>query len=422
MSNTTPNVAAEGKRVNVIGAGIVGITCANILRDEGYQVTVVDEREPGRGCSFGNGGAVSPDSCVPFSLPGMLTSVPRWLFDPSGPVTVKWGYFPRAFPWLLRWVRAGREDRARQSAAGMRALHRTCLEGYRALLGEAGYADLIRTSGQIYVYNSARPGPTEVLAQSIRREHGVRTIDLGPDEIRELEPAIGPSYARGRLFPDNHFTISPYRLVRTLADRFLQAGGHITRACVHGFEIGPDGVRALRTEADEIAGDAVVIAAGAWSDRLASKLGSRVPLEAERGYHVMLPNSGIALRHKIMNFIHMFGATSMEEGLQITGTVEIAGVDAPPDERRAKVLLELGRRMLPGLNDEGPTTWMGCRPSIPDSLPVIDRSPRFANVYFAFGHGHVGLAGAPMTARIIADLMADRAPPIDPRPYRVDRF
>ena len=408
--------------ITVIGAGIIGMTAAVVLQRDGHKVTVIDAQEPGQGCSFGHAGAISPGSCVPMAMPGMLSKVPGWLLDPLSPLAVRWRYFPKALPWLLRWAGAGRLDRVRAYSASLRALNVSCMDGYRRLLGNAGFDDLFRVKGQLYIWEDATPDATDDLAQALREQHGVRTEALDAEGILRMVPCLAPIHRRGLYLPDHGHTINPLRVVETLAALFAADGGSIRRAQVTGFDVGPDGPRAVRTEDGEFEPGLVVVTAGAWSHRLAEQLGSRVPLEAERGYHVMLPAPGVQPGMQIMNRSHMMGVTPMENGLRIAGTVEIAGVDAAPDYRRAEALLGHARRMFQGLDDGGAEFWMGCRPSFPDSLPVIDRSPHFPSVCYAFGHSHFGLSGAPMTATLLADLIAGRPSAIDRKAYAVDRF
>ena len=416
--------AAQARGVQdsvVIGAGIVGMMAALTLQRAGRSVMVVDQGPPGEGCSYGNAGAISPDMCVPMALPGMLRRVPRWLLDPLGPLVVRWSYLPRALPWLIRWVRAGDLDRVRSASAALRALHGPSFDRYRTTLGNRA-GGLIEMTGQIYVWETGRPGPTEALARELREAHGIETRALTAAEIHTMDPNLAAGFAHGLFFPENGHTVNPLRLVQTLVDLFIEAGGQVVRRRVTGFEQGPEGVRRIRLEDGDLEAGLVVVAAGIASRTLAAQLGDRVPLEAERGYHVMLPAPGIRPAIKISNREQMFGLTPMEHGVRIAGTVEIAGVDAPMDERRPRAMLAHAKRMYPGLNDEGATFWMGCRPSTPDSLPVIDRASRARNVIYAFGHGHTGLTGAPLTADLVQALAMDRPPAISPEPYRLARF
>jgi D-amino-acid dehydrogenase len=409
------------QRVVVIGAGIIGAAAALVLQRRGSSVTLVDASEPGMGCSYGNGGAISPDFCVPASLPGMLARVPRWFADPDGPLVVRWSRVPAAAPWLLRWVREGNMDRARASSSALRALHGPCLAAYDRLLGPGN--DLIERTGQLYVWRSASASPTEAIAQSLREEHGVVMRVLDAQAIRELDPDLAPGFTRGLHFPENGHTVNPLRLVRALVALFVDAGGKFERRRVRRFEVrGRHASAAQCSGAADLVADTFVLATGIDSRKFANVLGDRVPLEAERGYHVMLPDPLVRPRIKISNRDHMFGLTSMEHGVRISGTVEFAPPGAPMNERRARSLLAHAKRMYPGLNGEGAQFWMGSRPSTPDSLPVIGHARRARNVVYAFGHGHTGLTGAPMTAELVASLVTGSPPPIDAAPYRPSRF
>ena len=410
------------QRVAVIGAGIVGAATALVLQRQGLSVTLVDAGDPGMGCSYGNGGAISPDFCVPESLPGMLKRVPRWLGDPEGPLVVRWRRLPAASPWLLRWIRAGRMDRVHASAAALRALHAPSLHRYDALLGPRAQG-LIEKTGQIYVWRSSAASPTEALARALREQHGVVTRALDADAIRELDPNLAAGFTRGLFFPDNGHTVNPLRLVQTLVALLVEAGGKVERRKLARFDLRDGEALAARFEgATAVAADTFVLATGIDSRKFAAILGNRVPLEAERGYHVMLPDPGVRPRIKISNRDHMFGLTPMEHGVRISGTVEFAPAGAPMNERRARSLLVHAKRMYAGLNGDGAQLWMGSRPSTPDSLPVIGRASRARNVTYAFGHGHTGLTGAPVTAELVAALVTGSDPPIDPAPFRPTRF
>jgi len=411
-----------GQRVAVIGAGIIGAATALFLQRRGLSVTLVDAGAPGMGCSYGNGGAISPDFCVPASLPGMLARVPRWFADPEGPLVVRWSRVPAAAPWLVRWIRAGRLDRVHASSAALRALHAPSLSRYDAMLGTRAQG-LIETTGQIYVWRGSAASPTEALARALRERHGVVTRALDAGAIRELDPDLAPGFTRGLFFPDNGHTVNPLRLVQTLVESFVDAGGTVERRKVRRFQVATRTASAAQCDgAADVVADTFVLATGIDSRAFASVLGDRVPLEAERGYHVMLPNPGVRPRIKISNRDHMFGLTPMEHGVRISGTVEFAPPGAPMNERRARSLLAHAKRMYPALDGTGAQFWMGSRPSTPDSLPVIGRARRASNVVYAFGHGHTGLTGAPMTAELVASIVTGAPPPIDPAPFRPTRF
>ncbi|MCX7382464.1 MAG: FAD-binding oxidoreductase [Alphaproteobacteria bacterium] len=411
-------MTAQTAPMVVIGAGIVGACCAFALAAEGHDVVVIDENEPGSGCSYGNAGQFNLGTTLPIALPGMWRQVPKWLTDPRGPLAVRWPYLPRAAPWLLRWLWEGRMERASRHSRALQALMAPCHDVYRTMLGPEA-AGLLVQSGHLHVWERAHLTAGDRLALAMMADKGVHPQALDAGAIRAIEPALAPIYQRGLLFPGNGFTTNPARLVQTILRR---SGAAVRAERALGFERQDNEIKAVRTNADTIRCAGVVIAAGHASRDLAAQLGLRVPLEVERGYHAMLPDPGVRLRVPVSNGEHTFVATPMEHGLRFAGTVEIAGTAPPPDWRRADILLSHARRMLPGLNTDTPSRWMGFRPSFPDSLPAIGHLPGLANAIAAFGHGHYGISLSPMTGQIVADLVAGRVPELDPLPYRPDRF
>ena len=239
MPHGNPNTWSKGKemRVAVIGGGIVGVTTALTLAHDGHEVVLIESDEVGMGCSYGNGGAISPDFCVPLAMPGMLTRVPRWFSDPLGPLVVRWQYLPGALPWLIRWVREGLDiSKVRANSRAMNAIHRNALEDYQSLLGEH-YDRLIEKTGQIYVWQHDRSGPVEQLAKSLREDQGVEARQLTKDEIRKIDPALSEVYDKGLFFPDNAHTTNPLRLVQQLASKFLARGGRCEKDTFERFAI-----------------------------------------------------------------------------------------------------------------------------------------------------------------------------------------
>ncbi len=414
--------SARPRKVTVIGAGIVGMASASYLQRDGHDVVVVDSVDPGESCSKGNAGGMSPGSVVPLAMPGVLPKVPLWLLDPLGPLTIRWSYLPRALPWLLRFARASGRRRATEVARALSALHGRTFECYDPLLEAAGARGLVKRNGQLYAYAGEAAFRADADAWELRRAQGVPFEVLEAGEIRQREPALAPIFVRAVHLPEHGHCLDPFRLVRLLAEHFVRAGGTILRRKVDGFDIGPDGPRRLHTDGGDLEVESLVVAAGAWSHLLAAKLGSPVPLESQRGYHVTVADPGVSPRLTTMWAERKFMTTPMEAGLRFAGTVEFAGLEAAPDYRRARILLDQGKRMFPELRTESVSEWMGHRPCLPDTLPVIGPSPHVANTYYAFGHGHTGLTGASMTGRVIADLVAGRPPAIDLAPFRVDRF
>jgi len=408
--------------VVVVGAGIVGVCCASYLRRDGLEVTLIDQEGPGEGASKGNAGALSPGSCVPLAMPGVVRKVPGWLTDPEGPLSIRPAYLPRALPWLLRFVRSARPARVAQISDALRALHRNVFECYEPLVARAGCADLIRRTGTMVVYRSQEAFDASRREWDMRRERGARLQVISGAQLRELEPALAPTHTHGVLSPDHGYVADPHRLVTRLAERFVQDGGRLERGRVLALGRGPDGGVEIHLEGRAISAPRVVIAAGARSTELTSTIGIRLPLETQRGYHVTLSEPGFVPRIPVSSSEGKFYATPMEGGLRVAGTVEFAGLDAPPDYRRARKLLAQVKTLYPQVRTESFTEWMGHRPCMPDSLPVIDRAPGFDAVLLAFGHGHNGMTSGPVTGRLVADLVAGRPPFIDVAPYSARRF
>jgi D-amino-acid dehydrogenase len=413
--------AAGGSRVIVIGAGIVGTCCALELRKKGFEVTLVDPVPPGESCSFGNAGVLAAWACVPASMPGTIAKVPGWLFDPEGPLAIRPTYLPRLVPWLFRFRRAGQAARIPAIADALMAINGPTVALYKELAKEAGAPELIRECAHLQV--SRDPGYFDLddLEWRLRRERGATLTPLVGGEIREIEPEIAPDYTSGVMVAQQGYTTNPERLVKALAGLFQRLGGELRQTEVRRLRPGPSGLR-LDTDAGEMSADSLVIAAGAWSARLAAQIGVKIPLEAERGYHVTFAEPGIAPRNTVAEAGRMFIATSMEPGLRVAGTAEFAGIDAAPDWRRARVLGRIVKELFPGLDTARPSEWMGRRPALPDTLPVIGPAPTAGNVFFAFGHGHTGLTAAPMTARMVAGMVAGAPLNLDVRPYRATRF
>ena len=412
--------------VIIIGGGIVGVCAAACLQREGREVIIIDHGEPGMGASFGNGGMFSVSSIVPVAMPGVLKKIPGWLMDSQGPLTIRWSYLPRLGPWLARFVAASTSDRVEAEARALRALLKDALIGYAPLVRDAGVPDLVREEGMLYLYASEASWRNDARAMELRRRNGVDIEEIEGRALAEREPDLGPGFTRARLIPANGHTANPLRLVQALARHAVERGARIVRERVVGFEHNGRDITGVRTQSAVHPASAVVLAAGAWSKELAAKLGDVVPLDTERGYHTVVANPEKTVRTPSLFVDGSFGVTPMETGLRLVGTVELAGLDAPPNWARARVLLEQGRRILPGLLADNDTSrvsqWIGFRPSLPDSLPVIGPSSRYANAFYAFGHGHVGMCGAPTTGAIMTDLVCGRAPAIDIKPFSARRF
>ncbi|SHI36250.1 D-amino-acid dehydrogenase [Roseomonas rosea] len=409
-------------RVIILGAGVAGLSTALPLLRAGREVTVIDPLGPAGGASFGNAGLLSADTAVPIALPGMLRKVPGWLTDPLGPLVVRPGYLPKAAPWLARWIRAGRMERVHAISDAMRALHTPAFDDWRELLGAEGYSELIRRSGQVQIWDDPEETPGAALERGLRERLGIRAEVLGQDEIRQFFPGIARHVSRGVLIPGNGHTISPPRAVRRLGELFQAGGGTILPERAMKLIPREGGGWMVMTNTANHLAEQVVVAGGAWSRLLLDPLGIRVPLETERGYHLMLPDPSITPKLPILYKSGNFGVTPMAEGLRVAGTVEIAGLDAAPDERRAQQLLRQLRGLFPEIQGGEPRLWMGYRPSTPDSLPVLGPVPSHPGLHLCFGHGHFGMTGGPPSGRLVAGTILGDTPRIDMAPYAITRF
>jgi D-amino-acid dehydrogenase len=296
----------------------------------------------------------------------------------------------------------------------------------RELAKMAGVEELVHQRGHLYVYRSAEALAKDAFGWALRRENGVEIDEFNADELRQLEPTLSRDYVRGLLVRENGHTSNPLGLVTRLFEQFRRQGGEIVMARALGFRLDGQRLTAISTDHGDLAADAAVVCAGAYSKPLAAALGDRVPLETERGYHLMIRDPEVMPRIPTADADGKFVATPMDTGLRFAGTVELAGLDAPPDWRRSQILLAQGRKMLPGLAkdhaEERVSVWMGHRPAMPDSLPVIGPSQASPDVIYAFGHGHVGMTAAPMTGKIVADLLSGRPASIDIAPFAAARF
>jgi D-amino-acid dehydrogenase len=413
-------------KVAVIGAGIVGMSAAIYLQRDGHEVFVIDPNEPGEGASFGNAGCINPSSVVPMSMPGVIWNVPKWLRDPLGPLSVRWSYLPFITPWLIRYIRAGRRDRVEQQARALKALLGPAIPNMSALAKAAGAEDLLHRVGHLVVYKNRESRAKDEAAWKLRRDNGVKLEELNADELRQLEPDLSREYTLGVLLSANGHLGNPGGFVKKLAEAFVRNGGRMVREPAIGFEFIGGKLTAVRTSMGTHQADRAVVAAGIWSKALAAELGDRLPLETERGYHIVIRDPEVKPRTPTMSGDGKFVVTPMDMGLRVAGTVELAGLKAPPNWARADNLLRQVKEMYPGLARNIPeariSRWMGHRPSFPDSLPVIDRSGRSDQVFYAFGHGHTGMTGGATTGKIIADLIAGRRPEIDITPFSRTRF
>ncbi|SFU19061.1 FAD-binding oxidoreductase [Mesorhizobium sp. YR577] len=401
--------------VVIIGAGIVGAATAVELLKDGHSVTIVESGQPGgrQAASYGNSGWLSPASIIPMSMPGLWKKVPGMIADPTGPLAIRWRHIIRLAPWLFHFIAAGATvTRAERTASILSSLLHDAPDRHEKLASEIGRSDLILRKGLIYVYPDRKAFKAEAFAWELRRRNGVGFSELSSAKLHELEPGLAEHYSFAVLVEKGGHCIDPGGYVASIVAHAVKLGAKLVAAKATGFEMAGQKLSAVRTEAGSIACDRAIIAAGIYSKALAAMAGDNVPLESERGYHVVVPDSIAKGEMPLMPVDGKMGNNPTLAGLRIAGQVELAGTGEEPDWARAKILLQHAQRTYSALSipfDESRVDrWMGHRPSTPDGLPVIGRSRQTADIVYAFGHGHVGLATGPVTGRIVADLLAGR--------------
>ena len=406
----------------VIGAGIIGTAIAYELQKRGRQVVLLDRDAPGRGASFGNMASIAVTEFMPASRPAVWKQIPGWMLDPEGPVRVRPSYMPRLVPWFLRFIAASRPSKLRALEAQGAALCARALEDTLALLRETGLEDQISEQGCLSLYTDEAEFKADRDHVEILERFGFPHEVISRQAIKALEPELSDKIGMAVLFPQNRSMTDPYKLVLALAERFQALGGRIDRGEAVGFTRGAALSEVVLKDGRRLPADEVVICAGAYSARLAAMLDEPIPLETERGYHTQIMAPGILMKHSIIWPARAFMVTPTAGGIRVGGTVEMAGLDAAPDYRRSKITVKRAREALPNLHCEDFTEWMGHRPALPDTVPILSASAKTRGVFYATGHGHLGLTYAATTARLMGELITGAKPAIDLTPYRVNRF
>ncbi len=412
--------------VTIIGAGIVGVCCARFLQKSGHETTLIDRLEPGMGCSFGNAGVIStPGSSVQPPGPDLLKQIPAMLLDKDGTVTVRRCYLLRFTPWLLAMMCGCTTADQRRTGEAMASLLSDTTQAYDAIVCGTDADKLIRRNGSLGIYRTEQQFQDDKPRRDINAALGATQDELTTEELRQLEPSLNDVVTRAVYFPLAYSTTNPSLLTRGIADESVHHGGKVVQAEVRDIRIENGKPMAVLTDKGEFPVDKLLIAAGAYSHRVAKMLGIKVLLDTERGYHIELPGVKTRMSRPAIHYEHACGINPMMNGLRFAGTVEFAGVDAEPHEDRADAIWRRSKDVLretADLDAAKMTTWMGRRPTMPDFRPVIGAAPGVSDCWFAFGHQHLGLTLAARTGEIIGDLVSGRDPGIDLEPFRADRF
>ncbi len=406
----------------IIGAGIIGLAAAHRLLDLGLEVTLVDRSEP-TAASRGNAGIIAHADILPLASPRTILQAARWIMDPLGPLAVRPACLPRLAPWLARFLFASLPSRVQRSMHGIVPLQAMALPAWERLLGRLRLTGELNRQGMLSVFEST--GAFEALKPSYRSqlELGIPLELIDGSVLRTLEPALSDTFQRAAFFPSVAHVNDPYELALKLAAAAADRGAQLMEAAVSGIAIASGEEPVVVLEGGRtLAADRVLVAAGAWSKRLSACLGDSIPLDTERGYNATIAGPGLVLTRPVMFEEHAFVLSPLKGGLRVGGAVELASTAAAPNWRRVEALLAKAHAFVPDLGEEGRVDWMGCRPSLPDSLPVISASRWSRKVVYAFGHAHHGLTQAAATAELVGALVSGDEPAIDLTPYSAQRF
>lgn len=406
----------------VVGAGIIGVTCALQLARQGRRVMVLDAQAPGMGASYGNAGHLATEQVFPIADLSILKRLPAMLMDPMGPLRLDWKYLPRALPWFVRLLLNLRATRYQRTVAGIRALNEGSLGAWQRLLASIDRSELLREDGSLLVYERADSRPALEALQQRMRQQNVPVDFWSAEAVRKAAPQLSEQILGGLFFPATGHFLDPYQALCELVEAAKASGVQWLTRQVRDARVEADGV-VLTTDQGNLAARQVLIACGAHSARLTAGLtGKNIPLDTERGYHLMLPHEHQRLPFAVTSLERKFIMTPMTGGLRLAGTVEFAGLERPANMARAWQLHRLSKGLFrEELSAEDATPWMGFRPSLPDSLPVIDRVCD-GKVLLAFGHQHLGLTQAAVTAEMVGRLASTGTDLPEQGPYRLDRF
>lgn len=415
-------VSPSERDVVVIGAGIVGLAAASHLQAEGRRVLLIDRKGIAQEASCGNAGALAYSHVLPIASPDACIQAPKWLFDPLGPLAIPPAYLLRILPWMTRFLLASRPSVYRAGAEAQGALMRLSMRENDEMFRRTGTASMVHPDGCLEVYESEAAFRRSLPGWEICRSCGIELEFVRGARLAELQPGLAPSFVVGVFIPQWQTVSDPRDIAEKIGEHILAEGGELLLADVARIAPEGEGVRIGLADGRELHARQAVIAAGAWSKPLAAMLGDRIPLETERGYNTTLPPDAFDLKRQITFAEHAFVVTRLSSGIRVGGAVELGGLALPPNYKRSAAMLTKAKRFLPGLETGGGTQWMGFRPSIPDSLPVIGPSKASERVVYAFGHGHLGLTHSAATGRLVAEFLCGRPTAVPLAPFRANRF
>ena len=406
-------------KVAVIGAGIIGVCTAHFLRKDGYDVTLYDQNEPGTQASFGNAGLFASHECVTANSPHLWKNLPSMLLNKNGSLVIDWFYVVTHLPWAIRFLRNCTSARAEHIAKSLSSFSSQASLAYEEIFDDVDVSNNIVYKEPIFLYESKELFEQNQYAFNLRKKYDVQFVVINKEEIAKIEPGLEPIYYNGVVLKGESFTNSPLEITQKIFNNFIKNDGHFIKIKIKSI-VQKDNSLFLKYEEKEQQFDKIVVAAGVWSNMLAHTIGDNFPLDTERGYHIVFENNNNLLTHPVGWAKTGFYMTPMKDGIRVAGTVEIAGLKKPMNKNMLSMIEKTARKILPQLG-KVKSEWMGFRPTLPDSLPVIGESKKCKNVYYAFGHQHLGLSLAAITGKVIQSLVENRTSSINIdalNPYR----
>ncbi len=407
--------------IGIVGAGIIGICAAAHLAEAGHSVTIFDRTGICEETSSGNASAFAFTDVLPLAHKGMIRQLPKWLVDPLGPLAIRPSYLPTLLPWLFRFWRAGAPAKYEAGLTAQAALMKLAEAEWMGLMDRSGTRKMLREDGSLELYETEDEFTAALPGWAARDRFGISYRHVAGEELATLQPGLSPRLIKGTFVPGWKNVTDPKLLGKAIWRHAEHSGARFKAGVVERIGADADGATVFLADGSVHRCGRIVVAAGAWSHLLARDIGDRIPLETERGYNTTLPSSAFDVKRQLIFGGHGFVITPLETGLRVGGAVELAGLKHAPNFARSKAMLEKAQRFLPGLDPRGGREWMGFRPSLPDLLPVIGRAAT-RNVFYAFGHGHLGLTQAAATGRLIHDLVAGQEPAIDLASFSAQRF
>lgn len=411
------------KHVAIIGAGIVGVSTAIWLQRAGLKVTLVDRDSVASGASYGNAGILASSGIIPVTTPGLIFKAPKMLFNPNEPLFLRWSYLPKILPWLVRFLSKANYKDMVSISSNLHALMYDSLDQHRLLAEGTGAEKYIKDGGWLHCYATKEDFLKDKPNWEMTKRLGLDLVEMTAQEIEEFDPALKGKFGFALLSKTDGRITDPAEYIKTLSTHFMNEGGDLKIGKVVGINSPNEHASVLVFEdGAEINADHIVITAGAHSAEIIEKLGYKVPLESERGYHLEFVNANIELKTGLKVASGKFGVNSMNGRLRCAGVVELGGVDAPASRAPFELLKRQVKALFPELEYDEVKEWMGHRPSTSDSLPLIGAFKNHPNIWAGFGHHHLGLTGGPRTGKWLAQLISGKTPNEDISAYDPNRF